>query len=117
MPFSQDTLHGVREAAELLIPAARALKNENLSKQLQKSSRSLAASAGEASGHSNIGQAREDLKQLSELLASYVKKNPQSDWAVFHCPMKKAEWIQKAGTEMQNPYFGKEMLTCGTKVE
>jgi Cu(I)/Ag(I) efflux system membrane fusion protein len=37
--------------------------------------------------------------------------------SVAHCPMalegKGAKWLQ-AGEQLRNPYFGAEMLTCGT---
>ena len=45
---------------------------------------------------------------------------------VFECPMvnkavpdapKKGKWLQLAGTEIRNPYFGAEMLDCGAKVK
>ena len=35
---------------------------------------------------------------------------------VFRCPMAKADWLQKPG-ETANPYYGSEMLTCGSAVE
>ncbi len=48
------------------------------------------------------------------------------DVEVFECPMvnkavpdapKKGRWLQLAGTEIRNPYFGAEMLDCGVKVK
>ena len=45
---------------------------------------------------------------------------------LFECPMvdraipgvpKKGRWVQVAGREMANPYFGAEMLDCGVKVK
>ena len=45
---------------------------------------------------------------------------------VFECPMvdkavpgapKKGRWLQLAGTDIRNPYFGAEMLDCGVKVK
>ena len=45
---------------------------------------------------------------------------------VFECPMvnkavpdapKKGRWLQLAGTEIRNPYFGAEMLDCGVKIK
>ena len=115
--LAEDTLVGVKEAAELMIPAARGLKNKALSDRLQKDARSLAASAGDASGHSDLGKTREDFKRISTLLAGYLKKNPQSEWTIYHCPMAKSEWVQKSGSDIQNPFYGKEMQSCGAKVE
>ena len=45
---------------------------------------------------------------------------------LFECPMvdraipgvpKKGRWVQAAGREMANPYFGSQMLDCGAKVK
>ncbi len=45
---------------------------------------------------------------------------------VFECPMvnkvvpdapKKGRWLQLAGSEIRNPYFGVEMLDCGVKIK
>ena len=45
---------------------------------------------------------------------------------LFECPMvdraipgvpKKGRWVQAAGREIGNPYFGKDMLDCGSKVK
>ncbi len=33
----------------------------------------------------------------------------------FHCPMANADWFQ-SGTAPANPYFGKAMKACGTRV-
>jgi hypothetical protein len=30
------------------------------------------------------------------------------------CPMVQKPWLQADATNIQNPYFGKEMLTCGS---
>jgi len=34
----------------------------------------------------------------------------------FMCPMKKAPWAQRS-TAMENPYYGKAMLACGTEIK
>ncbi|HWN96384.1 MAG TPA: hypothetical protein VNT99_15245, partial [Methylomirabilota bacterium] len=45
---------------------------------------------------------------------------------IFECPMvdraipgvpKKGRWVQAAGRAIANPYFGADMLDCGTKVK
>ena len=36
----------------------------------------------------------------------------QSGYYVMHCPMKKADWVQTS-SKVENPYGGKEMLSCG----
>ena len=60
--------------------------------------------------------------RLIELLRSSPGVPP---FELFECPMvdraipgvpKKGRWIQAAGREIGNPYFGTEMLDCGQKV-
>jgi hypothetical protein len=59
-------------------------------------------------------------------LALALKRGGQtSDVTVFECPMTgdsfpgapaKAKWVQ-SGSEIRNPYFGAEMLSCGAEVK
>lgn len=63
---------------------------------------------------------RQNFKTISTAMIEIGKiaKLPANAEAVkvFHCPMAKADWLQKAG-ETANPYYGAEMLTCGEAVE
>lgn len=34
----------------------------------------------------------------------------------FMCPMLQKTWVQK-GLEIQNPYYGKSMLSCGSALK
>lgn len=63
----------------------------------------------------DIKAAREAFKKLNESFVAYLKDHPDQDKAlrVAYCPMAKASWVQ-TGSEINNPYFGKSMLTCGT---
>ena len=36
----------------------------------------------------------------------------QSGYYVMHCPMKNKDWVQ-TNEKVENPYGGKEMLSCG----
>jgi len=45
----------------------------------------------------------------------YTKQSTDPLWAVMHCPMADADWIQADGAVL-NPYFGSKMLHCGKKV-
>jgi hypothetical protein len=49
-----------------------------------------------------------------EKLSDKAKKTAagQSGYYVVHCPMLKKEWVQ-TGAKIGNPYYGKEMVTCG----
>ena len=77
-----------------------------------------AATSGAASA--NIAAARTSFAGLSEAVLSWfgTQTNPLSDAITLaHCPMalegKGSKWLQ-LGAQLRNPYFGAEMLTCGT---
>ncbi|MBN2326837.1 MAG: efflux RND transporter periplasmic adaptor subunit [Candidatus Omnitrophica bacterium] len=74
--------------------------------------------AGNKAG--DISALRASFHDLSILLAASLQKhgNPTSQTLhLTHCTMafdfKGADWVQ-AGGEVRNPYFGSEMLMCGT---
>lgn len=70
----------------------------------------------------NIDAARGEFYHLSVLTISLLEHNKfhgKKKALVFHCPMaaggKGADWLQSSeGTK--NPYYGKSMLACGSKV-
>ncbi len=69
---------------------------------------------------SSIDKLRKSFQPLSQDLIGRLDKTEyvrEQDLHLVHCPMafdfEGAEWIQ-AGEEVRNPYFGDEMLTCGT---
>ena len=67
-----------------------------------------------------IEKIREQFKEISAAMIEIGKAagTPADDPAirVFRCPMKKANWLQE-GDATLNPYYGSEMLDCGSAVE
>jgi hypothetical protein len=63
----------------------------------------------------DIGESRSEFKKVSEPFTNLVMKKKEKDFEVVSCPMAGAKWVQKKG-EVANPYYGKEMLTCGEKL-
>lgn len=63
----------------------------------------------------DISESRSEFKKVSEPFTSLVMKKKEKDFEVVSCPMAGAKWVQKKG-EVANPYYGKEMLTCGEKL-
>jgi len=64
----------------------------------------------------NIGEARDAFGQMSEALVAYLdgqKRKPGNGVRVAICPMKLKPWLQKEAA-IRNPYYGSEMLTCGS---
>lgn len=103
------------------VDAAAALAADDL----KKAKASLAALAKESTGEmkklaqaaadtGDIAATRERFKALSVLATGM--ELPE-DYAVAFCPMYKggSKWVQKKGT-LANPYYGKQMLTCGSFV-
>jgi Cu(I)/Ag(I) efflux system membrane fusion protein len=79
---------------------------------------SSAAAKGAAAG--KISDARAAFATVTDALLAYLgtAKNPlNTSLTVAHCPMaldnKGAKWLQ-LGENLENPYFGSEMLRCGT---
>lgn len=74
--------------------------------------------------HSTMGKdlavTREAFKEISSSMIElgHAARLPLDAPAVsvFRCPMKKANWLQAPGAT-SNPYYGSEMLSCGSAVE
>jgi hypothetical protein len=102
-----DSLKGVAEKAAAISKAVRNDKDQHLPASLAEHADKLAKDA-------DLKTAREDFKNLSTDLISYLAKN-KINGSGYHenfCPMVKASWLQKDKT-INNPYLGKSMSTCG----
>lgn len=72
---------------------------------------SIAASA-------EIAQQRKLFGTLSNSMIKIVKNLKVGNDAIFvqYCPMAKESWLNE-NKKIENPYYGKSMLTCGTVKE
>ena len=68
----------------------------------------------------DIGEAREAFRKVSDVVADQVREkgvDRVGNAYVVHCPMvddyEGADWLSQT-PEIVNPYFGAEMLSCGT---
>ena len=59
---------------------------------------------------SSLKEARAAFDKLSEKAKQLAAG--QSGYYVVYCPMLKKDWVQTSQT-IGNPYYGKEMLSCG----
>lgn len=80
----------------------------------------LTSAAAQGAAASSISDARTAFASVTDAMLAYLgaAKNPlSSSLIVAHCPMaldnKGAKWLQ-LGETLENPYFGSEMLRCGT---
>jgi hypothetical protein len=68
----------------------------------------------------NLTEARNKFGQISQIFVNHLKAHPEQTKKIqlFFCPMYSqgyAFWIQPDKESLANPYWGKEMLTCGVK--
>lgn len=88
-------------------------QEKDLVKELVSKESNLAESTDLASLRISFGN-------FSRPLVDYLKANKQESkgYQLFFCPMFPkgyAFWIQPDGEALANPYWGREMLTCGVK--
>lgn len=62
-----------------------------------------------------ISNARDSFKLLSQAFVMWISMDKPKHLQVVYCPMAEASWIQKAGTEVSNPYLT-NMPKCGSIV-
>lgn len=108
-------------SADLEISAkqAAALAEEDLPAFLQALPSNTPASE-------NLADARKQFLPLANAAAKEALASKNTNFTVFECPMTEssfpgapasARWIQPRGTEMKNPYLGKDMQFCGLEVK
>jgi len=105
-------------AAADLLKAVNGVDVKTLSAGEQKAFASLQGKLSLDARHisevKNLSHQREHFASLSlnmHLLAKAARLSDQPIYADY-CPMKKTYWLSADAT-IKNPYFGKEMLTCG----
>ncbi len=108
-------------SGEKLLAALNNFPISSLSTEQQTEVKEIVADAKEQSEHigenaGNIKHQREHFQALSEDVFDLIKIVGTSQTVYKdYCPMVKAIWISEK-KEIVNPYYGKNMLTCG-KVE
>jgi RND family efflux transporter MFP subunit len=114
-----DAVEGVTSNAKTLSDLVYRLQLSDPQGQLDQLTAPMAKSMdGLLSG--DLKKARDAFASMSEALAAYIK-GPGREEAhaagirIFHCPMRKAPWLQK-GAAVQNPYLGKDMILCGNEI-
>jgi hypothetical protein len=104
--LSDDTMDGVKANAGDVATAATALGAPAM--KIDTAAVQLASAV-------EIEDAREKFGTLSEAIDTYMtglKLKPPEGVRVAFCPMVHKPWLQTAST-IDNPYYGKSMLTCG----
>jgi hypothetical protein len=113
--MADDSSAGVEEAAKALAARSEAVgaraKEPAPFQAVTDGARAVVAAA-------DLEAEREAFRDLSLAMAKLVESGVLSGAGIFFCPMADAYWLQKAGDDaLRNPYYGKSMLTCGSKVD
>ncbi len=76
----------------------------------------LGGLSGRMTGHSDLADIREDFLDASTEVMALARAHTAdvgTAYAVAFCPMKPGRWLQTA-PPLANPYYGSQMLRCGT---
>ena len=107
LALANDSMDGVNDAA-----GAMAAEAEGMGAP----ARLIAATARALAGATDMETARAAFGPLSDALIAYGEEVGFGELRVAYCPMVDRSWVQ-AGSELRNPFYGSQMLTCGSFVE
>jgi hypothetical protein len=103
--LAADSLSGAQTAAKAL--SAQAGK-------LGPALKAVLAPADKLAGAADIKAARAAFGELSDAMITMAGAGTGGKGVrVAYCPMVKKSWLQKDG-EIANPYYGSQMLRCGS---
>jgi hypothetical protein len=105
--LASDSIDGVRAHAGEIATAATALGAPAV--KIDTAALQLAAAA-------DLADARTKFAVLSDAIDAYMtsqKLTPPEGIRVAFCPMVMKPWLQRDGP-IRNPYYGSQMLTCGS---
>ena len=124
--LADDDAPGAQAQAQAILEAAAQVKTTALSADEQTFTNEklgeIRGSAGKIKSSADLQQQRANLELLSEATFALTKAFGATSQKLFyqHCPMANnnqgAYWLS-ASQEVRNPYFGKEMLGCGSNEE
>jgi hypothetical protein len=118
--LAQDNLALVAELGENFKKSLEALTKEDLKETEKKEMTELLGVVTQFSESKNNTEYRIRFGNISKMIVTHLKshKGETKDLQLFFCPMFPqgyAFWVQKKPEALANPYWGKEMLTCGVK--
>nr|WP_294791064.1 DUF3347 domain-containing protein [uncultured Mucilaginibacter sp.] len=125
--LSEDNSNAAATAGKALSDGFAKLNQSVLTPAQKKSYADIAGDANEHAEHiganaGNIKHQREHFETLSQDIYDLVKAGGNAGYKLYfdHCPMyndgKGADWLSDK-KEIQNPYLGKSMPTCGVVKE
>jgi hypothetical protein len=69
--------------------------------------------ADQLAAATKIEDARRSFGELSTILVPVFQAEAIPGTTAYMCPMNQKRWVQR-GDKVENPYYGKAMLTCGS---
>lgn len=104
--LANDSLKGVPEEADAIAKAGQSDSMKMLPETVATQAEALAKA-------SDLKSARAAFKPLSDSLIKYLADHHvKNAYVEVYCPMARASWLQ-ADKNVNNPYLGQEMPTCG----
>lgn len=118
--LAQDNLAQLGELGRTFKESLETLSSKNLTEDEKKAVQDLLAGAIQFLDSKNNNEYRIRFGNISKIIVTHLKshKEQTKDLQLFYCPMFPqgyAFWVQKKKEPLANPYWGKEMLTCGVK--
>ena len=104
--LAEDSVDGVRQNAGNIATAASGLGSPAMK---------IDMAAVQLTSAGDLADARDKFGRLSEAIDAYMtglKLTPPEGVRVVVCPMVNKPWLQE-GSAISNPYYAKEMPTCG----
>jgi Protein of unknown function (DUF3347) len=104
--LANDSLKGVPEEADAIVKAVQGDSMKMLPETIAKEAEALSKA-------SDLKSARAAFKPLSDSLIKYLADHhAKNAYVEVYCPMADASWLQM-NKNVNNPYLGKAMATCG----
>ncbi len=117
--LAKDSTDGAQAAAKTIGTLAKKLDTASVKGEHAKHYKDipghLQKAATELAKATTVDAAREAFKKLSKPMAMWGTMSKPAGVDVVFCSMVKASWLQKHG-DVQNPYRGTSMLSCGEVV-
>ena len=110
--LSDDSVEGVHSNAAAIVTAATSLG----SPAMKIDTAALQLAAASEAAPPDIQSVRDKFGALSEAIDAYMTGlhlTPPEGVKIAFCPMVMKPWMQEGAT-LANPYYGKEMPTCGS---
>lgn len=112
--LAADSIEGVAEAAAAIAEKVRPCECGGD----EKSAYEALGAAARAMTGSDLATLRDQFDDVSRALAAFLEATGFERSQLYYCSMAKGYWLQdRSDAAVRNPYLGKAMLACGSKVE